>query len=139
MDSTGAADDAHRPLVAILNMSPDFMEVVAEILDMEGFRSVADYIIEYRTGKKDIRAFFDEHQPVVVIYDIAMPYEANWEFFQHVRQVSGLRDCRFVVVTTNKKALDGLVGEMGSLEVIGKPFDLDAMIAAVTRSVDECR
>ncbi len=132
-------DSTHKPLVAILNMSPDFMEVVAEILDMEGFRSVADYIIEYRTGKKDIRAFFDEHRPQVVIYDVAMPYVENWQFFTELRTRSGLKDCQFVVVTTNKKALDGLVGEMGSLEIISKPFDLDAMIAAVTKSLDHCQ
>ena len=136
MDST---DAPHKPLVLVLNTSPDFMAMVAEILDMEGFRSVSAYILEFRKGGHDIRAFLDQHRPAVVIYDIAIPYQENWEFFQHVRTVSGLRDCQYVVVTTNKKALESLVGETGSLEIIGKPMDLDALIAAVTKSVDHCR
>lgn len=136
MDSTNAA---HKPLVAILNTSPDFMEVVSELLDTEAFRSVADYIVEYRKGRKDIRAFFNEHQPQVIIYDVALPYTENWAFFEHVRSVSRLRNCQFIIVTTNKKALEALVGPTSALEIIGKPFDFDALIAAVTKSLDQCR
>jgi CheY-like chemotaxis protein len=132
-------DVAYRPLVAVLNTSEDFIALLMELLEMEGFRSVADYITHFRSGKKDIRAFFTDHQPDIVLYDIAIPYEKNWEFFQHVRAVSGLKPCQFVLTTTNKAVLEGLVGETGSLEIIGKPTDLDTLMNAVRSSFEQCR
>ncbi len=63
-----------KPLVAILNTSPDFISVLTEVLDMEGFEIISEYIIKFRNGQKDIRLFFDEHQPHVVVCDVAMPY-----------------------------------------------------------------
>ncbi|MDP9310378.1 MAG: response regulator [Chloroflexota bacterium] len=127
-----------KPLVAVLDTSEDFMNVVTEVLDMEGYATVADFLIEFRRGKKDILSFLAAHQPDVIIYDIALPYQENWQFFKYVRELVG-KDCRFVVVTTNKKVLDELVGEeTNSLEIIGKPFDLDALLGAVQTSVEEC-
>lgn len=128
-----------KPLVAILNTSPDFISVLTEVLDMEGFEIISEYIIKFRNGQKDIRLFFDEHQPHVVVYDVAMPYVENWQFFRHVQELSGLLSCQFIVVTTNKNALDALVGETGSLEIIGKPFDLDALLMAVRASLEQCQ
>lgn len=121
---------AHTPLVALLNTSPDFIDIMTDLLNMEGFTTVADYIVEFRKGKKDIRAFMTEHQPDVVIYDIAIPYAENWSFFQHVVAVSGLKPCQFILVTTNRNVLNQVIGENRSLEIIGKPFDLDHVIAA---------
>ncbi|PLS79064.1 MAG: hypothetical protein CYG59_15105, partial [Chloroflexi bacterium] len=60
-------------------------------------------------------------------------------FFRHVQELSGLLSCQFIVVTTNKNALDALVGETGSLEIIGKPFDLDALLMAVRASLEQCQ
>ncbi len=80
-----------KPLVAILDTSPDFINVLTEILDMEGYEIISDYIVKFRNGQKDIRLFFDEHKPHVVVYDIAIPYVENWQFFKHVREISGLQ------------------------------------------------
>ena len=127
-----------KPLVAVLNTSADFTDLLTEVLDMEGYATVADYVPEFRKGKKDIIAFLNEHQPEVIVYDVALPYEENWQFFNYVRGAVD-KDCRFVLVTTNKKVLDGIVGaETNSLEIIGKPFDLDILLEAVRTSVEEC-
>ena len=37
----------------------------------------------------------------------------------------------FVITTTNKPALDKLVGETEALEIIGKPYDLAQVVDAV--------
>lgn len=129
---------AQKPLVAVLDTSDDFIKMLIELLELEGYTTVFDYITEYRTGKKDIRAFLNQHNPQVIVYDIAVPYMENWKFFNHAREIIG-NDCQFVIVTTNKTALDALVGETNVLEIIGKPFDLDVFLEAVRTSVEQCR
>lgn len=128
----------HTRLVAVLNTSPDFIAILTDILEMEGFTTVAAYIRDFRSGRNDIRDFMNQHQPDVVIYDIAMPYEENWAFFQQVLTVSGLKPCQFVLVTTNQRALNQLVGETGSLEIVGKPMDLDQLLDAVNTAIEQC-
>jgi hypothetical protein len=40
-----------------------------------------------------------------------------------------------VLTTTNKRALDALVGRTPAQELVGKPFDLDALVQAVRRAL----
>ncbi len=129
---------AHKGVVAILNTSPDFIELLTEVLDIEGFETVPAYIVEFRKGRLDVREFVAQYQPDVIVYDIAGPYPENWQFFNEFRGISGLKACQFVLVTTNKQALGELVGETGSLEIIGKPLDLDGFIEAVKKSLEDC-
>ncbi len=131
-------DLAKKPLVAILDTSEDFTNMLTEVLDIEGYSTIADCIVEFRKGRKDILSFLEQHKPQVIIYDIALPYQENWQFFKHIRRLVD-KDCRFVLVTTNRKALDELVeAETHSLEIIGKPFDLDTLLEAVKTSVEQC-
>jgi DNA-binding response OmpR family regulator len=67
----------------------------------------------------------------VIVYDIAIPYEENYALFNRLRSRESAKGIPFVLTTTNKKALEKLVGKTPAFEIIGKPFDLDEMIKAV--------
>jgi hypothetical protein len=56
-----------------------------------------------------------------------------------VRSSEPVQQCRFVLTTTNKPALDTLVGETEALEIIGKPYDLDRVTAAVRDALGDAR
>jgi hypothetical protein len=73
----GRPGDLHELCVAVLNTSSDFIDILTEILELEGFNTIAEFTSVFRKGEKDIHTFFAEHQPDVVIYDIAIPYEIN--------------------------------------------------------------
>ena len=54
-----------------------------------------------------------------------------------MRSSQPAQECRFILTTTNKPALDKLVGESEALEIIGKPYDLERVITAVRGALGE--
>ena len=125
-----------RPLVAIINTSQESIELLEQVLADEGFATVSAYVVEFKRGQRDLDAFFRDHRPQAVIWDIAIPYVENWEFFQEqALTAQRLPESCFVVTTTNRTVLDMLVGPTPVLEMVGRPFDLEAIIDAVKRAV----
>jgi DNA-binding NtrC family response regulator len=78
-------------------------------------------------------SFLQEHNPSVIVLDIAPPYEENWNFFQLMKDTQAASGRQFVLTTTNKKILEGLVGKTHTIELVGKPFDLDEIVKAVQK------
>ncbi len=64
------------------------------------------------------------------------PYAANWQFFQtQVLARQFLPSSRFVVTTTDRAALELLIGPNDAIELIGRPFDLDVVVQAVKQAL----
>ena len=119
-------------VIAVINSSEDTVDMVREWLHHQGFSNVVTaHVQDIRDGATDFLAFAERHQPRVFIYDISIPYDRNWRFLQLLMTTDAMRGRPVVVTTTNKRALDDLVGPVGALEVIGKPYDLDQIVKAV--------
>lgn len=121
------------PVLAIVNTSEEITQLLAAVFQMEGFRTISGYVLDFKRGNPDFGAFVTENQPDVVLWDIAMPYEENWAYFQSVRQSEVVGSLPFVLTTTNKRALEDLVGPTPTHEIIGKPYDLEQVVEAVRR------
>jgi hypothetical protein len=134
---TAHAAVAGRTVIAVLNTSIDMIEVLSDLLADAGYTPVSAMVRDFRLGQRDIRAFFAEHQPRVVLYDVAIPYEDNWYFFQqHVLSLELLPPCCFVLTTTNRTVLDILVGPTPAFEVIGRPADLGVILEMVQQALE---
>jgi DNA-binding NtrC family response regulator len=126
-----------RPVVAVINSSEDVLDLLRDMLEDE-FAVVTGHADDFKRGRADLIAFLDQHRPRVVIWDIAPPYEDNWEYFQQAVAVHAqARGFDYLVTTTNQRILAKLVGETGALEIVGKPYDLDQVALAVRRLVSK--
>jgi CheY-like chemotaxis protein len=124
-------EDARKPTIAIFNSSSDTVDLLRTALEGAGFQTVAGHIPEVKRGELDLIEFIADHAPVVIVYDISPPYDANWRFLRLVRSSEQVQGRRFVITTTNKPALDALVGGTEALEIIGKPYDLQRVVDVV--------
>ena len=127
----GRGSTGSKPTIAVFNSSDDTVELLRTALEAEGFQTVAGHIPDVKKGDLDLIDFVNHHTPAVILYDISPPYDANWRFLRLVRSSESLKKHQFVLTTTNKPALEQLVGETETLEIIGKPYDLRQVVDAV--------
>ena len=127
---------ADRPVIAIFNSSNDTVELLRTVMEQEGFQTVVGHITDLKKGELDLLSFLEHHAPRVIVYDISPPYEPNWTFLRLVRSSQGARGRQFVITTTNKPALEKLVGPTEAIEIIGKPYDLRRVVDAVRLAVN---
>ena len=123
------------PVVAIFNTSPDTVEMLRIVLEQAGFVVMGLYTYEVRDGKINIENIFEQHEPDVVIYDIAPPYDKNWREFQHMCAMPALAKRKFVITTTNERRLREAVKENvpTMFEIVGKPYDLGLIVEQVKK------
>ena len=122
---------ATRPVIAVFNGSADTVDLLRRVLEQEGLQTVVGHIPEIKQGGLDLIAFVERHAPSVIVYDVSPPYEENWTFLRLVRSSEAVSHKPFVITTTNRPALDALVGDTEAIEIIGKPYDLQQVVDAV--------
>jgi CheY-like chemotaxis protein len=120
-------------VVAIFNTSEDTTDLLRIVFENAGFVVVTAFTNHLRDGKVDLEAFMRQHQPRVIVWDIAVPYEQNWRLYEHMRSAPACRGVSFVVTTTNVRYVQKLAGDEEVHEIIGKPYDLNQIVEAVKR------
>jgi DNA-binding NtrC family response regulator len=118
--------------VAIINSSDDTVEMLRTCLQQEGYSSIVTaHVEDIKRGRLDFVSFLGQHDPRVLVYDVAIPYEENWRFLQLLMSSEEMNGRRVVITTTNKKVLEDFVGKTPAIEIHGKPYDLREIIESV--------
>ena len=126
------------PSIIVLNSSTETIEILKIALEEQGYAVAAGHVADLKKGQLDVIDFVEEHQPDVIIYDVAIPYEENWRFLRLLQSSEALKDAKWVITTTHRKRLEELVGECGDVyEVVGKPYDLIQITNAVKNALAE--
>jgi DNA-binding NtrC family response regulator len=136
-DRTGTRAPVDQ-VIAILNNNNDTLDMLRECLKGHGFaRVVTGRVDDIRDGAPDFLAFVAEHCPAVFVYDIPIPYEEHWAFLRAMTAKELMKGRRILVTTTNKWALESMVGPTSAIEVLGKPYDLAQIVAGVERMLQD--
>lgn len=118
--------------VAVLNTNDDVVEMLRIALEKAGFVVVSEHLDEIRRGEASLSDLVTEHDPRVILYDLVPPYDRSWRFLQHVCSMPFMAGRKVVVTSTNAaKAVELSGGATHVHEILGKPYDIDAIVSAV--------
>lgn len=119
-------------VVAIVNTNPDVVRILRMSLEKAGFVVFVIHIEDIKMGAADVDSFLRQHDPKVIVYDVAPPYEMNWRFLDHLRGATGFEGRQFVLTSVNVRRVREIVGTDETVyEVAGEPDDVAAVIRAV--------
>ena len=129
--------DQKATVGAVFNSSDDMVELLRVLFERHGFVVVTGHIAAIRKGELDLASFVAQHRPDVVVYDVVPPYDRQWRFLAHLRQTSPLNAIPFVLTSSNAAATRELAStDEQIIEVLGRPFEFDALVEAVKRATD---
>jgi CheY-like chemotaxis protein len=121
-------------VIAVFNTSEDTTDLLRIAFEHAGFVVVTAFTHKLRDGEIDLEAFMRQHQPRVIVYDIAVPYDRNWRLYEHMRAAPACKGVSFVLTTTNVGHVRQLAGNEELHEIVGKPYDLDEIVGAVRQA-----
>jgi DNA-binding NarL/FixJ family response regulator len=120
------------PVVAVFNGNEDVVEMLRVALEQAGMVVVSGHIDAVRRGEQRLSDFVQEHNPAAILYDLVPPYDRSWRFLEHLRDTPSMRGRRFVITSTNAQRAKDIIGTAEHVyEVVGKPYDIDAIVRAV--------
>lgn len=129
-------DPRRPPVVAVLNTSTDLVDLLRQSLERAGLVAVSAHPDDMRRGQTSLVEFVSEHDPDVIVYDVAPPYEQSWRFLEHIRQTPQMARRKFVITSANIDRVREVVGaDERVFEIVGKPYDLHDLTEAVRQAV----
>jgi CheY-like chemotaxis protein len=127
-------------VIGIANTNEDIIDLFRLVFEKEGFATAVIHLVDIKNGKADFPKFVEQHNPVVIVFDIPPPYDDNWTSVSTLRRLPCMEGRGVVITTTHKAHLERLVGEStGAVEIIGKPNDTYAVLEAVQRELQRVR
>jgi DNA-binding response OmpR family regulator len=119
--------------VAVFNAHADTVAMLHLALQHAGFETIDAPLHEFERGIANALAFLRTREPDVVVYDVSPPYERTAAFCCDLQEADQRR--AWVITSTNpQQTARDLRGRPERFELIGKPYDLDDVIAAVHRA-----
>lgn len=118
--------------IAIVNTNPDLVRRLRVALETAGFVVFEMYSEDIKHASANVQSFLKEHDPSVIVYDLAPPFDLNWRFLDHLRTTTEFSGRRFVLVSVNERRAREIVGiDETVYEVVGQADDIDAVVRAV--------
>ena len=125
---------AKLPVVAVVNTNPDLVDILKSRIERAGLVVVVMHIADIRTGL-DVERMMAQHDPAVIVFDVAAPFEQSWRFLQHLRGTV-FTGRKLVLTSPNADALARVAGKDERIyEILDDGADIDAIVQAVREAV----
>lgn len=121
--------------MAVFNSNQDVLRLIRTALEDEGYGVVTEHIVHFRDGDADLIDFLATYRPSLLLYDLAPPYQENWNFLQLLQRIPEVSSLPMVLTTVNKAALEKTVGRTDAFEILGTLDNLAPVVDAVNRSI----
>jgi hypothetical protein len=120
------------PVIAVINTSDDLVELLKVNIEAIGYLVVTVHIADIRSADFDVETWLKIHDPKVVVYDVAAPYDKSWRFLDHLRASPAFAGRHFVLTSPNvARAFEVVKTDETVYEIVGQAEDLDRIVQAV--------
>ena len=122
-----------RPRISVINDNPDFLELMAAILDED-----AGYDVTVFSGEATTIDEIADSDPALIIVDLLLGGASGWEIVTLARADERLAPIPIVICSADVIALRDRTAELehiGNVHVLAKPFGIDEMTGLVERLV----
>ena len=115
--------------ILVVDDDQSIVEMIADVLTDEG------YTLRTALTLADARALIAEHRPDLVLLDLHLPGEKGHALV-HELNTDGRANISIILMTADAQAVREI--SMDGIDFyLPKPFDLDDLIAAVTKYINE--
>jgi CheY-like chemotaxis protein len=131
MDDRGQVSRRH---VFAINASPEFLNVVRELFQDEG------YNVTTTNFAPNSFAQIEALQPDALIIDIALGQEAGWDLLEQLEADADTAGIPALIVSTDPRLLahaEAHAARYGTHRFLAKPLDLEAMLQAIREMIGE--
>jgi CheY-like chemotaxis protein len=115
-----------RQTVLVIEDDADLREMVAALLKTQGYESAV-----CADGAEAFARLYGGLWPCMILLDLMMPKMDGWQFMEQLRAVPAFASIPIVVLSAYGTP-EG-VRSLGAADYLRKPFDPDALLAAVER------
>jgi len=124
------------PVVVILNSNDDVVEMLRLAIEQAHLVAVSASLSAIRRGRQRLTDLVLEHDPQVIVYDLAPPYDRSWRFLEHLRRSPHLHGRNFIVTSANAQRARTIVADaVHVFEIAGRPTDIRDVVNAILRVV----
>jgi signal transduction histidine kinase/CheY-like chemotaxis protein len=114
-----------RPIILAIDDDPNDLEILRESLGEAGYE-----VVGAASGEEGL-ARAKEIRPQVITLDVMMPTKDGWQVLFDLKADPATRDIPVIMLTIVDKKPLGY--ELGAADYLLKPFDTDAIVAALRR------
>ncbi len=129
-----AADSRGPAVVALLSRDEELVHRLRHALSRAGLEVVVPRHASAQPAAARVRDLVVSHDPHVIFYEIAFPYDREWRSFQQVQSLPELAGCAFVLASANVRRVAELAGTSEEILEIGEPHHIDRVTDAVRQA-----